>query len=121
MEKSEFYANTRNDLSGPLHGVTVVEATTTWAGPMAGCVLADFGARVIKVEHPAGEVIRRLPPIIPDSRLTVVNETVNRNKENVSLNLGHSEGSELFLKLCETADIVIENFRPGTMEGWGVG
>lgn len=71
MKKSEFYANARNDLDGPLHGVTVVEATTTWAGPMAGCVLADFGARVIKVEHPAGEVIRRLPPIIPDSNLTV--------------------------------------------------
>ncbi len=121
MEKSEFYANARNDLNGPLHGVTVVEATTTWAGPMAGCVLADFGARVIKVEHPDGEVIRRLPPIIPDSHLTVVNETVNRNKENVSLNLGHSRGREIFLKLSETADIVIENFRPGTMEGWGVG
>ncbi len=121
MKKSEFYANARNDLDGPLHGVTVVEATTTWAGPMAGCVLADFGARVIKVEHPAGEVIRRLPPFIPDSNLTVVNETVNRNKENVSLNLGHVQGRELFLKLCETADIVIENFRPGTMAGWGVG
>ncbi len=121
MKKSEFYANARNDLDGPLHGVTVVEATTTWAGPMAGCVLADFGARVIKVEHPAGEVIRRLPPIIPGSNLTVVNETVNRNKENVSLNLGHVQGRELFLQLCETADIVIENFRPGTMAGWGVG
>lgn len=121
MKKSEFYANARNDLDGPLHGVMVVEATTTWAGPMAGCILADFGARVIKVEHPAGEVIRRLPPIIPDSNLTVVNETVNRNKENVSLNLAHVQGRELFLKLCKTADIVIENFRPGTMEGWGVG
>lgn len=121
MEKSEFYANARKDISGPLQGVTVVEATTTWAGPMAGCILADFGARVIKVEHPEGEVIRRLPPIIPDSDLTVVNETVNRNKENVSLNLGHVEGRDLFLKLCESADIVIENFRPGTMERWGVG
>ena len=85
MEKSDFYANARSDLPGPYHGVVVVEATTTWAGPMAGCILADFGARVIKVEHPSGEVIRVLPPYLPNSTLTVPNETVNRNKENVSL------------------------------------
>ena len=78
MEKDEFYASARNDLSGPLAGVTVVEATTTWAGPMAACVLADFGARVIKVEHPNGEVARGLPPFIPESNLTVANE-INRD------------------------------------------
>jgi crotonobetainyl-CoA:carnitine CoA-transferase CaiB-like acyl-CoA transferase len=121
MEKSDFYANARSDLPGPYHGVVVVEATTTWAGPMAGCVLADFGARVIKVEHPSGEVIRVLPPYLPGSTLTVPNETVNRNKENVSLNLHSTEGREIFLKLCERADIVIENFRPGTLASWGVG
>lgn len=58
MDKVEFYAKSRSDLPGPLAGVRVIEATTTWAGPMACCVLADFGADVIKVEHPAGEVIR---------------------------------------------------------------
>ena len=121
MDKSEFFANARNDLKGPLDGVVVVEATTTWAGPMAACVLADFGARVIKVEHPSGEVTRNLPPFLPDSKLTVAHETVNRNKENVSLNLQKPEGREIFLKLCATADIVIENFRPGTLSRWGVG
>lgn len=121
MDKSTFFANARDDLPGPLHGVTVVEATTTWAGPMAACILADFGARVIKVEHPTGEVARRLPPFIPDSELTVAHETVNRNKENVSLNLQKPKGREIFLKLCGTADIFIENFRPGTLAGWGVG
>ena len=121
MNKSAFYANARDDVRGPLHGVTVVEATTTWAGPMAACILADFGATVIKVEHPQGEVARVLPPYLPDSKLTVVHETVNRNKQNVSLDLRVPEGREIFLKLCARADIVIENFKPGTLAGWGVG
>ena len=121
MNKQEFYANARSDLKGPLDGVVVVEATTTWAGPMAACVLADFGATVIKVEHPDGEVARRLPPFLPDSKLTIFNETVNRNKQSLSLDLRNDQGREVFLKLCATADIVIENFRPGTMAKWGVG
>ena len=121
MEKSEFYKNARDDLPGPLAGVRVVESTTTWAGPMAGCVLADMGATVIKVEHPAGEVIRRLPPMLPDSHLFLPNETVNRNKQNVTIDLHKPQGVEIFLKLAATADIVIENFRPGTMAAWGVG
>lgn len=121
MDKSEFYARARQDLPGPLAGVRVVEATTTWAGPMAGCVLADFGADVIKVEHPAGEVIRRLLPTIPGSKHTIPDETVNRNKRNLSLNIHTPDGVEIFLKLCVTADIVIENFRPGTLRDWGVG
>ncbi|TDJ23439.1 MAG: CoA transferase, partial [Gammaproteobacteria bacterium] len=71
MDKKEFYADARRDLNGPLAGITVIEATTTWAGPMAACVLADFGADVIKVEQPEGEVMRRVPPAVPDSTLTV--------------------------------------------------
>jgi formyl-CoA transferase len=121
MEKSAFYKDARNDIPGPLNGVIVLEATTTWAGPMVGCILADFGATVIKVEHPQGEIIRRLPPLLPDSNLTIANETVNRNKQNVSLNLQHSLGKKAFLKMAETADIVIENFRPGTLHDWGLG
>jgi crotonobetainyl-CoA:carnitine CoA-transferase CaiB-like acyl-CoA transferase len=121
MEKNDFYADARSDISGPLAGLTVVEATTTWAGPMAACVLADFGARVIKVEHPAGEVARMLPPFIPDSSLTVANETVNRNKESLSLELHKEDGKAILLKLIEQADVFIENFRPGTLDGWGLG
>ena len=121
MDKQQFYANARADVRGPLDGVTVVEATTTWAGPMAGCLLADLGASVIKVEHPAGEVCRLLPPYLPNSMLTVPHETVNRNKKNVSLDLKLDEGRRLFLELCKGADIVIENFKPGTLVGWGCG
>lgn len=121
MNKQDFYADARDDVSGPLDGITVIEATTTWAGPMAGCVLADFGATVIKVEHPEGEVARRLPPFLPDSKLTIFNETVNRNKQSLSLDLRQASGRKVFLELCADADIVIENFRPGTMMKWGVG
>lgn len=121
MDKSAFFADARHDLTGPLAGIRVVEATTTWAGPMAGCVLADFGATVIKVEHPDGEILRRVPPTYEDSNLSLFHETVNRNKQNVSLDLRHSEGRRLFLALCAEADIVIENFKPGTLAGWGVG
>jgi crotonobetainyl-CoA:carnitine CoA-transferase CaiB-like acyl-CoA transferase len=123
MNKNDFYRNARHDLAGPLEGILVLEATTTWAGPMAGCILADFGARVIKVEHPTGEVARRLLPGVPNSaaRLSIVNETVNRNKENVALNLSTPGGRDVFLALAARADVVIENFRPGTLAEWGLG
>ena len=121
MEKSEFYAKARRDVRGPLHGVVVVEITTTWAGPMAGCMLADFGATVIKVEHPQGEVARRMLPMVPESTLSLAHETVNRNKQNLSLDLHLAEGRDIFLRLCGYVDIVIENFKPGTLAGWGVG
>lgn len=121
MRKSEFYANARRDLPGPLSGVRVVEATTTWAGPMCGCVLADLGADVIKVEHPGGEVARRVPPLLPGTALSFMHATVNRNKRSLTLDLRAEEGRELFLKLAATADAVVENFRPGTLGRWGLG
>ncbi len=121
MLKSEFYARARADLPGPLDGVRVVEATTTWAGPMCGCVLADLGADVIKVEHPSGEVARRVPPLLPGTSLSFMHATVNRNKRNLTLDLRAPEGREIFLKLAATADVVVENFRPGTLSRWGVG
>jgi formyl-CoA transferase len=120
MQKAEFFREARGDLPGPLAGVRVVEATTTWAGPMCGCVLADFGADVIKVELPGGEVGRRLPPFVPGG-LSSFHLTVNRNKRSVTLDLRKPEGRDLFLRLAARADVVVENFRPGTMEDWGVG
>jgi crotonobetainyl-CoA:carnitine CoA-transferase CaiB-like acyl-CoA transferase len=88
---------------------------------MVGCVLADYGADVIKIEHPDGEVVRRLPPAVPGTTETVMNATVNRNKRNLSIDLRTDSGREVFLKLCETADIVVENFRPGTLDEWRAG
>ncbi|MFT5442569.1 MAG: formyl-CoA transferase [Myxococcota bacterium] len=123
MEKSEFFKDARNDITGPLAGVRVLEATTTWAGPMCGCMLADFGADVIKVEHPLGEVARRSPPFLPGTEppLSFMHHTVNRNKRSLSLDLHDQRGREIFLQLAERADVVVENFRPGTLSGWGLG
>src|SRR5271156_3323538 len=64
MDKRDFYRDARKDLTGPLHGLRVLEATTSWAGPMCGCVLADLGADVIKVEATDGEVGRRVRPFL---------------------------------------------------------
>ncbi len=123
MDKDVFYQDARSDLKGPLEGMLVLEATTTWAGPMAGCLLADYGARVIKAEHPEGEITRRLPPHIPGESedLSVPYETVNRNKESLSVVLSTAEGRDVFLALARKADVVIENFRPGTLASWGLG
>jgi formyl-CoA transferase len=123
LTKDEFFRRARRDLPGPLAGVRVIEATTTWAGPMCACVLADFGADVIKVELPEGEVARRLPPFLPGAEpaLSFMHTTVNRNKRSVTLDLRRTEGRDLFLRLARGADVVIENFRPGTMDGWGLG
>jgi formyl-CoA transferase len=123
LTKDEFFRRARPDLTGPLAGVRVVEATTTWAGPMCACVLADFGADVIKVELPEGEVARRLPPFLPggEPALSFMHTTVNRNKRSLTLDLRQAEGRDLFLRLTRSADVVVENFRPGTMDAWGLG
>ena len=90
---------------------------------MCGCLLADFGADVVKVEHPSGEVARRLPPLLPGglSPLTAMQATVNRNKRSLCLDLREPRGRDLFLRLAATADVVVENFRPGTLAGFGLG
>ena len=80
MKKADFYRNVRSDLSGPLAGIRVLEATTTWAGPMCAAVLGDFGADVIKVEIPSGDISRAVLPKLPGSDTTVMHATVNRNK-----------------------------------------
>jgi formyl-CoA transferase len=123
VNKADFFRRARSDLPGPLAGLRVLEATTTWAGPMCACVLADFGADVIKVELPGGEVARRLPPHLPDGDppLSFMHVTANRNKRSLTLDLRRPEGRDVFLALARRADVVVENFRPGTMDGWGLG
>ncbi len=104
-----------------LAGVRVLDIATFIAAPFAGTVLADFGADVIKVEQPgAGDPLRKFgtPTDCGDS-LTWLSEA--RNKRFITLDLRTPDGRSLFLKLVEKSDVVMENFRPGTLEKWGLG
>jgi formyl-CoA transferase len=123
VRKSDFFREARHDLPGPLAGLRVLELTTTWAGPLCGCLLADFGADVIKVEHPQGEVARHCPPWLPgtDPPLSFMHATVNRNKRSLALDLHHAAGRDIARKLAARTDVVIESFRPGVLEAFGLG
>jgi formyl-CoA transferase len=123
MNKADFFADARADLSGPLSGVSVLEATTTWAGPMCGCLLADLGADVIKIEPPHGDVSRFLPPFLPGTNppVSFMHHSVNRNKRSMVLDLRHPQGRDLFLKLAADVDVIVENFRPGKLDRRGLG
>ena len=120
MEKSEFYRDARTDLPGPLAGVRVLEITTTWAGPMCGNVLADFGADVIKVEIPAGDVGRGIFPAIPGTDVGFAHATVNRNKRNLCVDIRTSEGLHICQELLRRTDIMVENFKVGTMAAYSL-
>lgn len=106
----------------PLTGIRVIDLGTFLAGPHAASVLGEFGAEVLKVEHPiAGDPMRRFgtPTKRHDATLVWLSEA--RNRKSVTLDLHQAEGVQLFLRLVEKSDVLIENFRPGTMEGWGLG
>jgi len=120
MNKEEFFADARDDLTGPLAGVRVLEVATTWAGPQCGAVLADLGADVIKVEIPTGDVARFLMPL-PDSEVFLMHATVNRNKRSIALDMTSDEGRDVVLDLAATCDIMLENFKVGTLARHGLG
>lgn len=108
------------DPEGPLKGLRVIDAGTMIAGPLAATQLADFGAEVIKVELPGtGDSMRHWAPMKEGKSLWW--KVIARNKRLVTLTLSKSRGQELFRELVKTADIVIENYRPGTFERWGLG
>ena len=101
-------------LSGALEGVRVLELANFMAGPYCGMLLADMGAEVVKVENPkVGDYTRETPPFVEGQSAGFM--ALNRNKKSVTLNLKHPEARELFLELARDADVVLENFRPGTM------
>lgn len=105
---------------GPLAGLRVIDASTVLAGPLAAQVLGDYGAEVVKLEHPTrGDSFRTHGQIKGDVSLWW--RIVSRNKRLVGLYLGDPEGAAVFERLAATADVLIENFRPGTLERWGLG
>ena len=106
--------------NGPLRGIKVVELATVIAGPTAGQILADFGADVIKIEHPdGGDNLRR----IGDSRdgQSLWWKAIGRNKRSVGLYVGDPAAAQALLRLLDSADVMIESFRPGTLEKWDLG
>ncbi len=106
--------------TGPLAGVRVVEVGSMISGPTAGRLLADFGAEVIKVERPeTGDHLRHFGPQVDGH--SVWWKYLARNKRSVTLDLSAEGGAAVFEDLTSEADLVIENFRPGTLERWGLG
>jgi len=107
-------------MTGPLSGYRVVELTTTVSGPMAAMVLADQGADVIKIEPPLfGDTARYLGSI--REGMGAMFAVLNRNKRSIALDLKAEEERAAFLSLVETADVLVENYRPGVMSGNGLG
>ena len=106
--------------AGPLQGIKVIELGQLIAGPFAAKTLADFGAEVIKIESPgAGDPLRRWRLMKGDTSIWW--QVQSRNKQSVALDLRHAAGQDIVRKLVADADVLIENFRPGAMEGWGLG
>lgn len=105
-------------MSGPLEGVRVIEFTTMITGPLAGMMLADLGAEVIKIENPnGGDYFRSFRGGLYSPHFCVY----NRNKRSITVNLRSEQGRDIALALIKDADVLIENFRPGVMERAGLG
>lgn len=112
-------AVSETDGQGPLTGLRVLDIATIIAGPMAGTLMADFGAEVVKLELPGlGDGLRGFPPFREGKSLWW--KVTNRGKFFGTLDLRTADGRELFLRMVAKSDVVIENFRPGTLERWGL-
>lgn len=112
-------ATDQAERTGPLSDLKVLDIATLFAGPSAATVLADFGADVLKIEHPSKPDGARTHGKSKDG-LGLWWLMLARNKRTATLNLSSPAGKEIFLKLVRDADVVIENFRPGTLERWGL-
>lgn len=111
--------NNPAEAAGPLKGLRIVDISTVVAGPFAAGLLGDYGAEIVKVEMPGvGDSLRALAP--HKDGVPLWWKVTNRNKKGVTLDLRLPEGRELLAKLVADADVLVENFRPGTLDGWGI-
>lgn len=109
--------------AGPLEGVRVIDLTHALAGPFCTMLLADLGADVLKVEPLHGDGTRKLGPFAPDDSLKAFGayfHSVNRNKRSTAINLGNPAGRQVFERLLEGADVLVENYRDGVMDRFGL-
>jgi len=107
-------------MTSVLDGIRVLDLSWGVAGPITGMLLSDNGADVVKVEPPAGDEVRDWgPPFHGDDAAYFVG--INRNKRSIGLDLASEGGRTVLLKMLESADVLIENFKPGTLDKWGIG
>ena len=107
-------------MDGPLKNLLVVDLTRVLVGPYCTMILSDLGARVIKIEAPeTGDDSRKFGPFVKDQSAYFM--SLNRGKESIALNLKHEDDKKIFEKILSRADILVENFKPGTLEKWGYG
>ena len=106
--------------SGALAGVKVVDLTRVLGGPYCTQILGDHGADVIKIEPPQGDEVRDWGPPFHEGDASYY-IGLNRNKRSIALDLSKEEGREILLRLLEGADVLIENYKPQSMEKWGLG
>jgi formyl-CoA transferase len=106
---------------GALDGLKVIDLSRVLGGPYCGQMLADHGAEVIKVEPPQGDETRAWGPPFDKEGISAYFAGINRNKRTIALDLSKPEGRDVLLKLLEQADVLIDNFKTGTMEKWGIG
>src|SRR6476646_3905634 len=108
-------------MPGALEGLKVIDLSRVLGGPYCAQMLADRGADVIQVEPPQGDETRLWGPPFDHEGISAYFAGINRNKRTVALDLSRPEGRTVLLKLLEVADVLIENFKTGTMEKWGIG
>src|SRR5579862_4783620 len=107
------------DVTAPLRGLRVLDLTRVLAGPFCTMILADLGADVVKIErHETGDDARQFGPFL-EGGLSSYFASVNRGKRSVALDLNRPEDAAIFSRLVERADVLVENFRPGTMDRFG--
>ncbi|MCK4863467.1 MAG: CoA transferase, partial [Dehalococcoidales bacterium] len=107
-------------MAGPLDGIRVLDLTQVLFGPFATMLLSDLGAEVIKIERPeVGDIARGNGPVVRGQSTYFL--SLNRGKKSITLNLASEHGKDIFLRLVEHVDVVVQNFTPGTMEKLGLG
>ena len=120
IDKSQDYIITVQNMDGPLKNLLVLDLTRVLVGPYCTMMLSDLGARVIKVEAPeVGDDSRKFGPFIEDYSAYFM--SLNRGKESIALNLKNEDDKKIFDNILAKADILVENFKPGTLEKWGYG
>ena len=111
--------NAEDAVAGPLHGIRVLDISTVYAAPITAMLLGDYGADVIKIEHPTGDPARTHGAQKDGHGLWW--KVISRNKTCITLNLSTAEGQQMLRELVADADVLVENFRPGVLEKWGLG